>query len=62
MTNEQRIERLRPLWERWCREVAAANDLTYGEVCRRLEAGEAELQITATGIVGSIDLEGVGVP
>lgn len=38
---------LHEAWARWCLEAASANGLTYEEVCRRLAAGEAAMQITA---------------
>lgn len=41
-------DRLREAWARWCLEAASANGLTYEEVCRRLEAGEAAMRITVT--------------
>lgn len=36
------------LWEHLCRSAAAANHMTYEEVCAQLEAGYANLRIDFT--------------
>ena len=47
MTHEQIVERMRPLWRKWCDEAAVKAGITSEELDRRLTAGEAELHIHA---------------
>ncbi len=48
MTEQERIEWLRPLWDRWLREAAESGDTTAAELQARLDSGEAALQISFT--------------